>query len=185
MRRPSHIAFFVSVLAAASALSSGARPRPQAEAPRQLTLVQPGDSQFDALLNQYYPGLANQLAAYQTPVRRYLVLLQNQTAHWARAYSVEWTFQSALGGGAPQQQHRNYIQGESGTEVDRDALAPGQVRLVSMTFDISPSQYRRYSGGFLGMLSNVAGRQIGGGLPVSAAMDAVVYDDGGYTGPDH
>ncbi len=162
---------------------------------RQLTLILPTDSQFDSVVTQNYPGLLQTLASYRT-VRPFLVLLINQTGHSATAYSIEFNIQTP---GAPQgfqfpsppqgqQMRRIFMQGESGTKVDAVAFGPGEVRLVSPNFDVSPADYQETDGRFSVVLSQGARPPLPLSNPnaqVSSAVDSAIYDDGVYTGPDH
>lgn len=68
----------------------------QTEVPqRQLTLIRPGDSGFDALLSENFPGL-EKLDGYAV-YRPFLVLLRNDTPHAVRAYMLQWQARSLQG----------------------------------------------------------------------------------------
>jgi hypothetical protein len=174
--------------------SGTSTPSTQSGTSRELTLIHSTDSQFDSLLTQNYPGLLQTLADYPT-VRPFLVLLSNETTHSAPAYSIEFNYQAA---GAPQgpqfgaplgqQMRRMFIQGESGTKVDSRAFGPGEVRLISPTFNMSPADYREADGRFSVALSQASRPPLPLSIPnmqVSAVVDCVVYQDGMYLGPDH
>lgn len=58
------------------------------EAASSLTLIQPGNPAFKDLLDTYFPGVSQE--ANYPGIRRYLVLVRNDTALQAVAYAIQW-----------------------------------------------------------------------------------------------
>jgi len=111
----------------------------QSGSSHQLTLIHPDDPEFEALLNGNFPGLerSNGFAIF----RPYLVLLRNDTSHAVRVYKVAWKRQSASVR-SPQPINSFIEKYDPAPAVERVALAPGELHLVSPVFDVSPKEYQ-------------------------------------------
>ncbi|MGH9775896.1 MAG: hypothetical protein ACRD50_13215 [Candidatus Acidiferrales bacterium] len=152
---------------------------------RQLTLVRPGDGGFEQLLNDNYPGFEN-LDGYAA-FRPYLVLLRNDTSHSARAYAIEWNIQSSSG--LSHFRARSYFMQEHNAPASmRGAMAPGELRLISSLFDVSPTEYKKRADGIANVLSTFSSHPPYSSAnieSVDVSVDAVIYDVGAYVGSDH
>jgi hypothetical protein len=176
-----HVARVSAIIATAVLLLTAPRDASaQVGYSRQLTLVGPGDPNFDALLNANYPGLED-LDSFKA-IRPYLAILENETSHAAKAFAIEYDFQSD--GAVPSRvMNVHFIQEHFEAGEDRWALGPGEIRLIAPNLHLAPVEYpsRRnvLNGLFAGLLSSPH-------LTASAVVvDAVIYDDGAYTGLDH
>jgi hypothetical protein len=156
----------------------------QTPAPRQLTLIHPDDPDFDTLLNGNFTGVDN-LDGYSA-IRPYLVLLRNDTAHSIRAYAIAWDIQSSnrmvsrLGD--------EFVQRHQEPRTRLRAFTPGEIRLVSALFDLSPEEYKSRLPGIIKLLPGWTAHPPFSSTnikSVSASLDAIIYDDGAYAGPDH
>jgi hypothetical protein len=154
--------------------------------PRQLTLIQPNDSSFDQLVSTNFPGL-DRLDGYAI-YRPFLVLLRNDTSHVVRAYMIQWEARSLSG--EPFQLADRIERYSPALASERIALAPGEMRLVSDHFDVSPKEYEsEHQGKWVATMISQAGTnsRYSSADPNSAvaAVDAAVFDDGLCVGPDH
>jgi hypothetical protein len=106
---------------------------------RQLTLIPANDPEFETLLNTNFPGLES-LDGYAV-FRPYLAFLRNDTSRPARAYQMLWARQSAS---LQRLQPINAFiyRYDPAPAVGRIALAVGELRLVSPSFDVSPKEFQ-------------------------------------------
>jgi hypothetical protein len=151
---------------------------------RQLTLIHPEDPDFDTLLNTNFPGL-ERLDGYSA-FRPYLVLMRNDASQSARAYAVEWETRSSNG-----MIHRSvshFIQKRNpAVTIDRQAFTPGELRLISPTFDVSPVEYTRQQNSIANLMSALSTHppySFVNTQSITASVDAAVFADGAYIGPD-
>jgi hypothetical protein len=173
-------AIFLILLVSGASLSAIA----QTGASRQLTLKHPGDSDFDAILNARYPGFAD-LENYRA-IRPFLVLMRNDTPHSAMSYAIKWTIQSADGMSHELENH--YVQKYFGPATVRRALSPGELRLISPLFNLSPAEFSAGGSGLIQLLSTSSSHPPYSSTNISsitATVDAAIYEDGGAAGPDH
>ena len=154
--------------------------------PHQLTLIHPNDTGFDNLLTTNFPGLAS-LDGYAI-YRPFLVLLRNDTALTVRAYMLQWQARSFNGESF---QLADLIERyDLGPASERVALAPGEMRLVSDHFDVSPKEYQsQHQHNWVATMMSQAGAnsRYASADPnsVLTAVDAAVFDDALCVGPDH
>ena len=154
--------------------------------PRPLTLIRPSDSGFDALLTANFPGLDN-LDGYAV-YRPFLVLLRNDTSHTVRAYMLQWEARSFSG--EPFRLQDLIERYSPAPAAERVALGPGEMRLVSDHFDVSPKEYQsQHQHNWVATMMAQAGANVryssADHNSVVAEVDAAVFDDGLCTGPDH
>ena len=149
---------------------------------RQLTLIQPNDPGFDDLLTTNFPGL-DSLDGYAT-YRPFLVLLRNDTLHSARAYSIAWDIQYP---GGPNQIETDFIQKYHQSKAQARAFASGELRLIAPFFNTSPQEYvirRTIIANRMSAFVNHLPYSASNIKSVSPTVDAAIFDDGLYIGPD-
>ena len=158
----------------------------QPSSSRQLTLIRPDDADFDTMLNSNFPGL-ERLDGFAI-FRPYLVLLRNDTSHIGRAYMMSWERQSSSVG-RPQPINSFVERYDPAPAAARVALAPGELRLVSPTFDVSPKEYQSvHSHNWVTM--QLSTRQthppysLTDTQSITPSLDTV-FDDGLCVGADH
>ena len=158
----------------------------QSGSSRQLTLIHPDNPEFETLLNSNFPGL-ERLDGFAI-FRPYLVLLRNDTSHIVRAYMMSWERQSSSTG-RPQPINSFVERYDPAPAVERAALAPGELRLVSPTFDVSPKEYQSiHSHNWVAL--QLSTRQahppysLTDTQSITTSVDAV-FDDGSCVGADH
>jgi hypothetical protein len=156
----------------------------QSQATRSLTLITPEQPDFEAVLSSNFPGI-QEFDAYQV-VSPFLVVLRNDTSHPAEAYAIMWETR-ALDGHILRVQNQ-YIQKHSSPRTESRPFKPGEVRLLSAWFTLSPHQYNVQHDDIARLLSSMASsskiisqHQF---TSVTPTVDAVIYDDGGITGTD-
>jgi hypothetical protein len=149
---------------------------------RLLTLICPGDPDFDSALDANFPGF-RQLNDYPT-MRPLLALVRNDGSHAAVAYTIRWTVQ--MPDGTTRQVGQNqFIQKYYWTPQDAIALAPGGMRLTSPFFvlGLKPGDPFGPQDFWSRLLSTPIFAQAKGN-PVICTEDVVIYDDGSYVGID-
>jgi hypothetical protein len=155
----------------------------QNQAP-SLTLIHPDDQDFETILTTNFPGL-EELDGY-TVFRPYLVLLRNNTLHRARAYGVEWETHSATG--MVRRTIAHFVQRYNPALLtERKAFVPGELRLVSPEFDVSPTEYptkRNWITTVMSLAPTHLPYRLTDTQSVVASVDAAIFDDGGYIGAD-
>lgn len=164
-----------AVRAASSASTPASETRP-------LTLIRPGDPDFDSALDANFPGF-RQLDDYPT-VRPLLALVRNDASHAAVAYTIRWNVQ--MPDGTSRQVGQNqFVQKHYTTAQDAIALAPGGMRLMSplLVFDLKPGDPFGPHNFWSQLLSTPMFAQAKGN-PVTCTEDVVIYDDGSYVGVD-
>jgi hypothetical protein len=149
-------------------------------AARPLTVVRPGDPEFDSLLKANYPGIED-IEEYQL-ARRFIVLLRNDTPIAANAYLVEWEVQTS--DGKTHELKSTYIQKDylgKGADV---TLAPGKVCLMSPFLWQPPEPHQVQS--FVHVRTPTLADQYSATQvrSVKSQLDAVIFDDGSHAGPD-
>jgi hypothetical protein len=156
----------------------------QAPASRQLTLIHPDDQDFETLLNGNFPGV-ERLDGYSI-FRPYLVLLRNDTSHFAKGYAVEWETRSSIG--TVHRAVNHFVQKHnSALSTERRAFGPGELRLVSPVFDVSPGEYKVQQNWVATLMSTLSTRPpyaLTNTQSLTASMDAVIFADGTYAGTD-
>jgi hypothetical protein len=171
---------FLFVLVSASTPGASA----QLGESRQLTLMHPQETDFEAILNASYPGFTN-LDNYRA-IRPFLVLVRNDSSHSAMSYAIEWDIRSRDGMSHPLENH--FIQKYFGPVAQRRAFGPRELRLISPLFDVSRAQYPEQRNLIVQLLSTFSSHPPYSStniISITAAVDAVIYEDGRYSGPDH
>jgi len=148
----------------------------------KLTLIGPNDRDFDSLLTSNFPGI-DLLDGFRV-VRPFLVVLRNDTSHAARTYMMVWD-REVLGAPGARPLNAFFTRYDPAPAVSRVALAPGELRLVAPTLDVSPEDYRGKKHSWVASVMHSAGE----GPPYSMADTKsvipsvdVVFDDGACTG---
>jgi hypothetical protein len=151
-------------------------------APESLTLIRPSDPIFDGMLDSYFPGLSDE-AGYRTSIKPFLVIVENDTALPAVAYAVTWTVH--YGSGPVCSPRAVYVNRPLMERRSTTYISPGEVRLVSPMFNVSPQEYV-HSPSFARWYPAIDFfvRWAAGSTSVDVAMDGVVYADGTFIGPD-
>jgi hypothetical protein len=168
------------ILVSLAAPTTSAQSKPS----RQLTLIHPDDQNFESLLANNYPGFQH-FEAYQT-VRSFLVLLRNDTANSARAYAIKWEIRGT--DGLTHRLQNYYIQKHFLPVTERRPLVPGEVRLLAPFLNLSPDQYNvqyDYVAKLVASNTSFALFSPSKVSSVNTTVDAAIYDDGAYAGPDH
>jgi hypothetical protein len=153
---------------------------------RHLTLVRPDAQEFDTLLNTNFPGIAR-LDGYAT-FRPYLVLLQNDTSLPVRAYMVTW--ETRLPTGATRRTANLVERYDPSPTSMRVALAPGQLRLVTPVFDVSPQEYQSNPHLHSWVAALMSAQQTHApysltNTSITSSVDAAIFGDGLCVGEDH
>ena len=156
----------------------------QSQGTRKLTLITPEQPDFEAVLSANFPGI-QEFDAYRM-VSPFLVVLRNDTSHPAEAYAVMW--ETRAPDGHILRAQNQYIQQHSSPRTELRPFKPGEVRLLSPWFTLSPHQYNVQHEDIARLLSSMASsskvisqHQF---TSVTPTVDAVIYDDGGITGTD-
>lgn len=150
---------------------------------RQLTVIHPDDADFDLLMNKNFftfDGLADYRA-----IRPFLILLRNDSAHSIRAYAIAWDIVSS--NGAVNRFADEFVQRHQEPTARLRAFAPGEIRLVSALFDASPEEFQARLPGITKLLPGWTAHPPFSSTNIksmSVRLDAIIYDDGTYTGPD-
>lgn len=151
-------------------------PAPKAnEVTQSLTLFRPIDADFDILLSTHFPGFS-EASTFQS-LRPYLVLVRNDGAVSAIAYTIQWTVKYE--DGSVQSLANTYIPRplQQGSNV---TLPPDAVRVVSPRFNLTPKQYDP------GVLQYSWAEQFlssQGAASCRADVEGVLYSDHSYSGP--
>lgn len=144
-------------------------------AAQSLTLIQPTDRNFDSTLDAYFPGLSEE-ENYPQAIRPFLVIVRNDNGSTAVAYSITWTVHYA--GGSVRPLRALFVNRPLMDQGAVTYLTPGEVRLISPMFNLTPEEYGHYE--------SIAPLYPGSRklTSVDADVDGVVYGDGTFIGPD-
>ncbi|HUK18063.1 MAG TPA: hypothetical protein VLW65_16675 [Bryobacteraceae bacterium] len=145
--------------------------------PSGVALIQPGDAQFRALLDANFPGFADSPSFAQ--MQPLLALLVNSDSLSKTAYSVRWS----IGHSDGWVDHMDKLSLPRPFAAHAPTIRPGQVRLLSPFFSLSPADYRRM-GNVESLFPASIFAQSGAVSKVSAALDGVVSEDGTFFGQD-
>jgi hypothetical protein len=151
---------------------------------RQITLIHPNDPEFEPLLNSNFPGLEG-LDGFAV-FRPYLVLLRNDGQYSARAYTVVWDI--TFPRGMVSHLEDEYVQRHQAPKDRLEPFSPGDIRLVSPAMDLGPADFKIRRAGIATTLPELVVHPPYSSPNVkslSVSMDAVIYDDGQYAGPDN
>jgi hypothetical protein len=155
----------------------------QSTGSHELTLIHPEDEAFDSLLTQNFRGFQD-LEDYRA-VLPFMVVLRNDTSHSATAYAISWDIQSS--GGMVNRLVIEFIQKHHEPKTQIRAFAPGDIRLISPIFNLSPTQYlsqRNALSQKLAVFSPLPPYSSTDIKSIKATVDAAIYDDGAYAGLD-
>lgn len=148
-----------------------------------LTLIRPGDAEFQSILDTSFPGFSARSDYSQW--EPYLVLVRNDTSRYARAYAVRWRI-------AQPEDGQTYVVNWAMTTpfgmgrrwFDR-AINPGHVRLLSPVFNLSTLDWTPWASRPNEWLPpHAASRLPPPTLGVTALLDGVVWGNGGFYGPN-
>ncbi len=156
----------------------------QTRAIPQPTLIRPGDQEFEVLLHDKFPGI-QRLETYRA-VRPFLVFLRNNTPHQARAYTIEWEVRAP--NGMITRLHTYYIQKHFLPVTERMPLVPGELRLISPLFNLSPSGYDLNRDNIFKIFETFAPYPPYSSVDIESivsTVDGVIYEDGTFAGADH
>ncbi len=175
------------VLIASLALSSAvfaqhgvAHLRVRQTASQSLTLIKPTSPDFESTLDTYFPGLS-EVDGYQQAIRPFLVIVRNDRSQPAAAYAIVWTEHYA--DGSVRSRRAVYVNRPLLPRGAMTYLPPGDIRLISPMFNVTPDEYERYSSP--AQFSPASSFPPSQGLAsVDANVDGVVYTDGTFIGPD-
>ncbi|SRR5579883_585058 len=146
-----------------------------------LTLIGPNDPEFERLITENYPGMED-LEGYRA-MRPYLALLRNDTNLSVRAYVVVWDVASP---GIVNHLKSQFIQRDR-VAATANPFRPGEVRLMSGLFNLSPVEWKTRQWAIAKFMPDWTSR-----IPyastniqsIKASVDAVIFEDGAYDGPD-
>ncbi|MGH9475298.1 MAG: hypothetical protein ACRD1C_03075 [Terriglobales bacterium] len=149
-----------------------------------LNLVLPSDPDFDAQVALAFPSLTSD-PAYQN-LRPFLLLLHNETGRYARAYAIHWKMDYGNEPyGAP---HSDFLNRSVAPDpaalrgIFTQSIPPGRYRLMSPKFSLGQRRWLNESKTFLSMLGDAP--VPGSYTRVTANLDAVVWGDGSFYGPN-
>lgn len=148
----------------------------------RVVLKQPGDVEFDSLLNDNFPGIAN-LEGFKA-IRPFMVLLRNDSQKRVMAYVVKWDVQRNKM--QPTSLMTQYIQ-EPFSAYERRAFVPREIRLITHFFNIDPAQYKSGHNNFAKLMAATSsGKDYSSEYVTSVrpSIDVVIYEDGSSDGPD-
>jgi hypothetical protein len=154
----------------------------QTPSSQQLTLIKPGDGDFEPTLTANFPGIED-LNGYSA-IQPFLALLRNDTLHFASAYLVEWD--TSFSDGQLRKLGISFIQKDSKAS-DNIAFAPGKLRLVSPAFNVSPEEYmgmKQFLGSLISTMGSRAPFSSANVVSINATVDATIYENGTLIGPD-
>lgn len=155
-----------------------AQPRPNILPPKKgeiaysLTILTPEMADFDALLNEFFPGI--QSLPYFQSMQPYLVLIRNDGAVPAVVYGIQWNVRGL--DGSTTTLENDYI---AEPLAGGPRLAPGGIRLLSPLFNLTPRQYQAAPS----LLDSYAGAEFPALASCITEVDGVVYADFTYAGP--
>lgn len=148
--------------------------------PYSLTLITPSQANFDSVLESNFPGILDGVSDFQA-TRPYLVMIRNNAPLASIAYVIEWKV--SYQDGKSQTWSSTSILSPL-TDLASATLTPGGIRLVSPSFNLTPSQYRPGSlTGWLSQASLVSPPPAGIASSVPEVI-GVVWGGGGYSGPE-
>jgi hypothetical protein len=164
----------------------------QVPPPGQVTLILPEHTQFQPLLRDKFPHFLE--AESYANLRPFLVLLRNDTSRHVLAYVIKWDvrFSHRL----PGVLQNYYIQEPLSiarpqaplSAAQRSSFSPGELRLLSPFFNVDATQYVSSHGGLAKTISTFLTLEPYSSIEiqtVTATLDAVIYADGTFEGPDH
>jgi hypothetical protein len=171
-------------------ISWGTAVCPQSIAPssqepaRNIELLRWNQPNFEERLNENYreTGTVQSFEA----AKPFVALLRNDSSHGINAFVVRWTIIEGNGRKYELTQHPWVGAGAGGTLTGEKVVwRPHEVRLISPWFDWTPSSDAASRSKVLEALSrgrlNNSAESV---LSVDIWLDAVVYDDGIFAGPD-
>jgi hypothetical protein len=156
-----------------------------AEKQRNIELIRSSESGFDTAVDVDYPGVRN-LDGFNR-VRPFLAILKNKSGHGIKAYVVKWVVVGARG------RHEEHALVPWADAGGREALTgeeivwnPGEPRLISPIFNwgVSPFDNQMRASTISAMARGLFAIDSNSPVTVDISLDAVVYDDGVFSGPD-
>jgi hypothetical protein len=156
------------------------------EEQRKIELILSNQQGFDTALNVDYPGVRS-LEGFRV-IRPLVAILYNRSRHGIKAYVVKWVIVDARG----RTQVRNLVPwAEAG---GREALTgeevvwnPGEPRLVSPRFNwgVSPFDVQDRTILMASLANDPLAAESAAARSINISVDAVIYDDGVFSGPDN
>jgi hypothetical protein len=153
--------------------------------PRRLELLRSNQPDFEPSIDANYPGL-RQLDGFEA-IKPLLVMLRNNSEHGIKAFVIKWSVVEATGRRFELTRSPWAGTSASGTLAgERIIWNPGEARLASPSFDWGipgpgiESKAKLISAMSKGRLATDASAS----LNIDIWLDAVVYDDGVFGGPD-
>lgn len=147
--------------------------------PSKLIALSAIDPTFDAQVEHSYPGLTHR-EQYEA-VRPFLVLLTSNSALTAKAYAISWQVDTS--GGARHHLSTFFVRSHFAVPSADHSIRPGDIRLVSPVFNLSPSEYAQHPD-FEGQYPSTMYPHFSSSMIVQSALDGVVYSDGTFAGPN-
>lgn len=144
---------------------------------RSIILETPANLSFDSDVEQNFPGLTR-IPQYDQ-IRPFLVLLTNQTALTAKAYAVRWKVSTAEG---PEHVLDSlFVRTHFLIPSANHSLRPGEERLISPLFNLSPSEFQDHPS-FSEEFPSALYPHFSERMTITAQLDEVVYADGSFSG---
>jgi hypothetical protein len=173
------------VAGCAASVCAQSPPRSPAAQARNVDLVCSSQPDFEASIDVNYPEL-RQSDGFEG-VKPFIALLRNNSEHGIKAFVVKWVI---VGPAGHKYEFTRMPWAGPGTSDpltgDQVIWKPGELRLVSPSFDWSVSRQPHESRAKL--LSDMSKGRLGvdpaSVLSIDIWVDAVVYDDGFFSGPD-
>jgi hypothetical protein len=176
----------VPLLAIVALVSSLSPLLGQAAGTRHLAIITPDNPGFTKLLAEFYPGIED-ISGFST-VRPYLVMLRSYSSIDIEAYCLQYrlvnTDISSYNPGCVRFIHDRYA---PKTNNDSRPLQAGDIYLIAPTWlRASPQDYVTSRAAISSSISELATGVYSEEHPVvqSVIIDAVIYADGSYSGPD-
>jgi hypothetical protein len=153
---------------------------------RKIEFVLSNQPGFDTALDVDYPGVRS-LEGFRI-IRLLVAILYNKSRHGIKAYVVRWVVVDARG---HREVHNLVPWAEAG---GHEALTgeeivwnPGEPRLVSPRFNwgVSPFDVQDRANLMASLAKDPLTAESATALSIDISVDAVVYDDGVFTGPDN
>jgi hypothetical protein len=153
--------------------------------PRKLELLRSSEQGFDGSIDAFFPGL-RQLDGFE-PIKPLLVMLHNSSGHGIKAYVVRWVMARAKD--STRQREGIYWAGTGGSEAltgEEIVWKPDESRLVSPLFNwgVSPTVSQRMDKLLSALAKGPIVTDAADALNIEISIDAVVFDDGVFLGPD-
>jgi|HubBroStandDraft_4_1064222.scaffolds.fasta_scaffold35894_2 hypothetical protein len=152
---------------------------------RTLDLLRSNQPGFEIAVDVQFPGL-HKLDGFQA-IKPFLAMLHNMSGHGIKGYVVRWVIVGA--NGSTHELNGTFWAGTGGPEVlsgQEIVWKPGEFRLVSPLFNwgVSSLDVQSRANLLSALVKDSLATDATNALSIDIFIDAVVYDDGIFSGPD-